>query len=168
MMRATRLFNALSQSVGVDEIESRASLLAKGEIFSTVPPNELRVLATMFVPTDFDAGAVLCESGKRADRVFLIASGRVEVRLDDGTVVASHGRGGLVGEYGLLHHHERTATVVALEQTNAFALDYQRFQRFLLAFPESMFSLLRVTIDRLIEQSNDRHRADVPLVLRHP
>jgi monoamine oxidase len=156
MMRATRLFNAMSQSVGVDEIEARVALLAHGDIFSTVPPNELRVLATMFEPVTFDAGELLCEIGAPADRVYLIAAGRVEVRLGDGTVVASHGRGGLVGEYGLFHHGKRTATVVALERTNAFALDYQRFQRFLLAFPESMYSLLRVTIGRLMEQSNAR------------
>ena len=47
-----------------------------------------------------------------------------------------------------------SSTVVAVERTSAFALDYQRFQRFLLAFPESMYSLLRVTIGRLMEQSN--------------
>jgi hypothetical protein len=45
----------LSQSVGVDEIEARVALLANGDIFSTVPPNELRVLATMFEPVTFDA-----------------------------------------------------------------------------------------------------------------
>jgi monoamine oxidase len=155
MMRATRLFNAMSQSMGIDEIEARVALLAKGDIFSTVPPNELRVLATMFEPVDFDAGELLCELGAPADRVYLIASGRVEVRLPDGSVVATHGRGGLVGEYGLFNRGVRTATVVALERTNAFALDYQRFQRFLLAFPESMYSLLRVTIGRLMAQSND-------------
>ena len=154
MMRATRLFNAMSQSVGADEIESRLALLVNGDLFSTVPPNELRVLATMFEPVTFDAGEVLCRVGATADRVFLIAAGRVEVRLGDGTVVASHGRGGVVGEYGLFNGGKRSATVVALERTNAFALDYQRFQRFLLAFPESMYSLLRVTIGRLVEQSN--------------
>lgn len=154
MMRATRLFNAMSQSVGIDEIESRVALLANGDIFSTVPPNELRVLATMFEPVTFETGESLCEIGAPADRVYLIADGRVEVRLGDGTVVASHGRGGVVGEYGLFNSGKRTATVVALERTNAFALDYQRFQRFLLAFPESMYSLLRVTIGRLMEQSN--------------
>jgi CRP-like cAMP-binding protein len=70
--------------------------------------------------------------------------------------VATHGRGGLVGEYGLFHKGKRTATVAAIERTNAFALDGQRFQRFLLAFPESMYSLLRVTIGRLMDQSNAR------------
>jgi monoamine oxidase len=155
MMRATRLFNATSQTVGDEEIESRLSLLVNGDIFSAVPPNELRVLATMFEPVTFDAGEHLCELGAPADRIYVIATGRVDVRLADGRVVMSHGRGGLVGEYGLFHRGRRTANVVALERTSAFTLDYHRFQRFLLAFPESMYSLLRVTIGRLMAQSND-------------
>jgi len=154
MMRATRLFNAMSQTVDVEEIESRVALLANGDIFSAVPPNELRVLATMFEPVTFRAGELLCELGAPADRIYVIAAGRVEVRLADGRFVVSHGRGGLVGEYGLFQRGRATATVVAVESTSAFALDYQRFQRFLLAFPESMYSLLRVTIGRLMEQSN--------------
>jgi CRP-like cAMP-binding protein len=157
MMRATRLFNAMSQSVGVEEIETRVALLTQGDIFSTVAPNELRVLATMFEPVSYEAGEVLCRLGTPGDRLFLIASGRVEVRFGDGTVVATHTRGGVVGEYALFHRDTRTATVVALEPTQAFALDFQRFQRFLLAFPESMYSLVRVTIGRLIQQSNSPH-----------
>jgi CRP-like cAMP-binding protein len=113
------------------------------------------VLATMFEPVTFDAGELLCKLGAPADRIYVIAAGRVEVRLADGRVVMSHGRGGLVGEYGLFHRGRRTANVVALERTSAFTLDYQRFQRFLLAFPESMYSLLRVTIGRLMAQSNE-------------
>ena len=150
MMRATRLFNAISQSVGVEEIESRVALLVNGDVFSAVPPNELRVLATMFEPVTFRAGDLLSAA---TDRIYVIAEGKVEVRLADGRFVMSHGRGGLVGEYGLFHHGPNTATIVAVETTCAFALDHQRFQRFLLAFPESMYSLLRVTIGRLMQQS---------------
>jgi predicted NAD/FAD-dependent oxidoreductase len=135
MMRATRLFNAMSQTVDVEEIESRVALLANGDIFSEVPPNELRVLATMFEPVTFRAGEMLCELGAPADRIYVIAAGRVEVQLADGRFVVSHGRGGLVGEYGLFHRGRATATVVAVEPTSAFALDYQRFQRFRLRFP---------------------------------
>ena len=156
MMRATRLFNAMSQSVGAEEIESRLALLVNGDIFSAVPPNELRVLATMFEPVTFESGELLCRLGAPADRIYVIATGRVEVRLADGRVVMTHGRGGLVGEYGLFHRMRRTANVVALERTSAFTLDYARFQRFLLAFPESMYSLLRVTIGRLMAQSNEQ------------
>ena len=89
--------------------------------------------------------------------LFLIAAGRVEVRFGDGAVVETHVRGGVVGEYALFHRDTRTASVVAIEPTQVFALDYQRFQRFLLAFPESMYSLLRVTVGRLVNQSNSPH-----------
>ena len=108
----------------------------------------------MFEPVSFKENETLCELGAAAECIYVIASGRVEVRLGDDSVVATHGRGGLVGEYGLFQLGRRTATVVAVEATEAFALDYQRFQRFLLAFPESMFALLHATVGRLIAQSN--------------
>jgi len=113
MMRATRLFNAMSQSVGVEEIESRVALLVNGDIFSAVPPNELRVLATMFEPVTFDAGELLCDLDAPADRIYVIEAGRVEVRLADGRFVVSHGPGGLVGEYGLFQRGRSTGIVVA-------------------------------------------------------
>ncbi len=37
---------------------------------------------------------------------------------------------------------------------DVLTLDYQRFQRFLLAFPEAMYSLLQHTVHRLVSQSN--------------
>src|SRR5207244_10963429 len=115
MMRATRLFNAMSQSVGIEEIESRVGLLVNGDVFSNVPPNELRVLATMFEPVSFKENETLCELGAAAECIYVIASGRVEVRLGDDSVVATHGRGGLVGASGMFQLGRRTATVVAVE-----------------------------------------------------
>ena len=153
MMRATRLFNAMSSSMDVAEIDSRVGLLVNSDIFSKVPPNELRVLATMFEPVSFQPKDLVCEIDAPASCIYVVASGRVEVRLGDGTLVGEYGRGKLVGEYGLFHGGRHTATAVALERTDAFALDYQRFQRFLLAFPESMFALLQVTVARLITQN---------------
>ena len=153
IMRATRLFNAMSSSMDVAEIDSRVGLLVNSDIFSKVPPNELRVLATMFEPVSFQPKDLVCEIDAPASCIYVVASGRVEVRLGDGTLVGEYGRGKLVGEYGLFHGGRHTATALALERTDAFALDYQRFQRFLLAFPESMFALLQVTVARLITQN---------------
>jgi len=36
------------------------------------------------------------------------------------------------------------------------ALDYQRFHRFLLTFPESSLALFRLTVERLIAQRGER------------
>jgi CRP-like cAMP-binding protein len=154
MFRASRLLNALSGSISTEETDARVETLGASELFSVVPPNELRMLASMFKREAFAAESVVCELGAAADCVYVIASGRVEVRLDDGYAIAKWGKGGVVGEYGLFESGHRTATVVACDDTEMLVLDYQRFERFLLAFPESMYALLRLTVNRLIRQSN--------------
>src|SRR6185436_11191243 len=92
--------------------------------------------------------------GEVATCVYAIVEGEVEVRLGDGSVVTVLRRGNVVGEYGLFQAGRRTATVVASVPTRVLSLDYQRFRRFLLAFPESQFALLSLTVQRLMTQSN--------------
>jgi hypothetical protein len=41
--------------------------------------------------------------------------------------------------------------VTARGQSSALQLDYDRFQRFLLAFPESCLALLKLTVSRLVD-----------------
>ncbi|MFL5581472.1 MAG: FAD-dependent oxidoreductase [Gemmatimonadaceae bacterium] len=160
MLRATRLLNVLTTSLSADESEWRMAVLRSCELFAAVPPNELKMLAAMFETRRFVDGAMLCRAGEPADCVYAIATGEVEVRLDDGFVLATIGPGSVVGEYGLFQPGGyRTATVVARSATDALVLDYQRFQRFLLAFPESLYSLLKLTVRRLVEQSNETHAA---------
>jgi len=82
----------------------------------------------------------------------------MEVSLSDGWVVAQLGPGQVVGEYGMFGPGKRTATVIAKGRGRVLALDYQRFNRFLLAFPECTLALLRLTVDRLIAQRGERRR----------
>ena len=56
MVRATRLFNVLSSSVSEENVEERVRILKKSDVFAIVPPNELKVLATMFEPRTFGDG----------------------------------------------------------------------------------------------------------------
>jgi len=53
MMRATRLFNVLSANLTDESLDERIKILRKSEVFSVVPLNELKVLATMFEPREF-------------------------------------------------------------------------------------------------------------------
>jgi monoamine oxidase len=152
MLRATRLYNVLNTTVSPDDLEERVQVLRSSEVFSVVPPNDLRVLATMFQPRAFDDGQVVFREGDAAAEVFAIAEGELEVWLADGSVVAVAGRGNVVGEYGMFGPGRRTATVVSRGKSRALALDYQRFHRFLLAFPESSLALLQLTVERLIAQ----------------
>lgn len=152
MMRATRLLNVLSSTLSDEEADSRVRTLRQSEPFAVVPPNEQRILASMFEPVEFARGDILCREGDPADCVYVIASGEAEVELTDKWVAARVGPGGVVGEYGLFESRHRTATVIARSDVRALRLDYARFQRFLLAFPEAMYALLGLTVNRLVVQ----------------
>jgi monoamine oxidase len=156
LMRATRLFNLLSNSIDAADAEARVEFLTECDVFSAVPEHELRVLVTMFEPVSFAAGETVCRIGDRATCVYALSEGEVEVHLADESLIATLGRGKVVGEFGMFQAGRRTATVIARTDVEALSLDYQRFQRFLLAFPESQLALLALTVDRLMEQSNNK------------
>jgi monoamine oxidase len=153
MMRASRLLNVLSSSLSEEETDARVATLRASELFGVVPPSEQRILASMFEPVRFAAGDALCSEGEVADCVYVIASGEVAVELSDRWVAARVTAGGVVGEYGLFEARHRTASVIAQTDVHALRLDYHRFQRFLLAFPESLYALLGLTVNRLVMQS---------------
>ena len=61
----------------------------------------------------FGAGEVIVQRGDAADEMFVIRSGNVEIRRDDG-VVARLGPGDFFGEMSLLESLPRDADAVAL------------------------------------------------------
>jgi monoamine oxidase len=149
MMRATRLFNLLNNTVPPAELRERIAVLASTDVFGAVPSRELTILATMFEAIAFDAGDVLFRAGEKASQVYAIIDGELEMRMVDGRTARLE-RGSVVGEYGLFGSGTRDVTVLAIRAGRALTLDYARFHRFLLAFPECSFALLRLTVERLL------------------
>ena len=151
MLRATRLFNVLNTALSQEERLARIALLAESEIFSVVPSGELAALATMFEPVEFSDGDVVAASGVAPTHMLVVASGEFEVRSPRGAPLAVLRRGSTIGEYGALDSGRRAATIVARGAASALQLDHDRFQRFLLAFPESCLALLKLTVSRLFD-----------------
>ena len=81
----------------------------------------------------FARGEVVFHEGDPGDTFHLIAKGRVAVRLStalgDATTLAILGRGNFFGELALLEPILRTATVVALEETETHAIRRDEFDR---------------------------------------
>jgi len=155
MMRLNRFLNLASRNIDPAELDARCKLLMESRVFSAVPDEELRMLATMFEEAAFATDDVLFRVGDPADHMFLIGEGLVDVQLKDGTVVNHLESGSVVGEYGMFGSHLRTATIVARRPTRGLKLDYQRFHRFLLAFPEAAVALLGDTVQRMTALMQD-------------
>jgi hypothetical protein len=150
MMRASRFFNVLSATTSGADLTERLALLDESAVFSTVPPSERHVLAMMFEPREYAGGQVICSAGDAATEMYLIENGQVDVQRDDGSLMHLLRRGEVVGEYGMFGPGVRTATLVARGECRALALDYQRFRRFLLAFPESALALLKLAVEQVL------------------
>jgi monoamine oxidase len=149
IQRANRFFNMRGRTLPRDEVDERVAVLRRSPMFAAVPPAELDVLAMMFDVRAFADGETICAAGERATDMYVIVDGAAQVDVV-GRAGGRLERGDAFGEYGMFGQHTRTATIVADGATVTLVLDYQRFQRFLLAFPESMRALLEQTVQRLL------------------
>jgi NTE family protein len=106
------------QSSASHELRRAIDCLRDCADLAEVDAASLEVLATGAVHFSLPAGSVLFESGSTPDGVYLVASGRLGVTTSGvARLTAEIGRNELVGEAGWLLHERRSATVVALRDS---------------------------------------------------
>jgi CRP/FNR family cyclic AMP-dependent transcriptional regulator len=113
-------------------------------------------------PVSYARGRTVFHEGQVPDRVLLLQSGCVKVRLVTDTgrevVLAFRGPGELVGEQSALDGEPRSATIVAVDPVEALAFTQAAFRRFLLDHPDAALALLAIMSRRLREA--DARRAE--------
>ncbi len=111
------------QSSAALELRRAIDCLYTSADLKGVPPPALEALAAGAVHFSLPAGDLLFESGSKPDGVYLVASGRLGVRMAGSSGwMAEIERGELVGESGWLLKEPRGATVVALRDTELLLL----------------------------------------------
>ncbi len=98
------------------------------------------------------SGEILFSLGEPGDRMYLIESGRVEVRTTSAegrTILAELGAGDLVGETALLTGKPRPATARAASDLQLWALDKDDFDDLTHKYPRFVLAISRVLSERL-------------------
>jgi CRP/FNR family cyclic AMP-dependent transcriptional regulator len=132
-------------------LAERMQALQQGTMFNSVPKADLVVLAESMYEESFDEDEVVCVHGEPADRIFLVVTGNLDVKVAGGIDHAiSLGTGDLFGEYGLFDQGIRTASITAREPSILLTLEYPRFRAFLVLFPEAMLAILSSTVEQLL------------------
>ncbi|MGH1489804.1 MAG: cyclic nucleotide-binding domain-containing protein [Acidimicrobiales bacterium] len=129
---------------------SRVALLLANEL-GTNDQSAIAAIAERVTWQNLDAGETLFEANDPADAAFLILSGRLNIISPAGQSVAQVGRGGIVGEFGLLDNRNRTATVRALRDSSLARLDGGDFAMLAAGHTELAMGLVR----RIIERSGE-------------
>ncbi len=112
------------------------------------------MLHSRAIPHVFNQGETLMRQGGIATSLFVVQHGRVRVTRnapDGGEPIelAIVGPGSVVGEIGVLDGLPRTATVVAIQDTEVLELDADALAEIMVQYPSAAVALLHVVSGRL-------------------
>lgn len=138
--------------------------LSQIPILATLPPDGLARLVEQGVRRSFSTGAALMRQGEPSACMHVILMGSVQVErthpdLIEPVVLAELGAGEAVGEMGVLDGEPRSATVIALEETETMELSATQLADAVVRYPEVSAALLRTITRRL--RSTDELVAEV-------
>lgn len=132
---------------------SSEELLARVGLFRSLNKKHIAQLARLATSQQYAADQTIVRQGDTGLGLYVIVSGRVEVRHETSSqeyrVLNTLGVGDVFGEMALLDDYPRSATIVAREATECLTLTKWHFLAELKSHPEMALSLLPVLSRRV-------------------
>jgi len=139
--------------------EETIALLQSVPVFSSLADDDLAEVAAVTVPRTFAAGEIVFREGDRSDTCYVVRLGRVRAVREhtDGRIItlATFGPGDFFGELAMFEDESRSATIEALEDTEAAAILGNDMRRLLREHPEISVKLLGA-LGRRLRETNER------------
>ncbi|HEY3771711.1 MAG TPA: Crp/Fnr family transcriptional regulator [Solirubrobacteraceae bacterium] len=156
--------------------EEMIALLHGVPAFSALAEEDLGQVVDVIVPRSFGAGEVVFREGDEGDTCYIVRLGQARAIREhsDGRSItlATFGRGEIFGELAMFDDEHRSATVEAVEDTEAMAILGSDMRRLLRAHPDIAVKMLgglarrlRETNERLARQSFQTVQSRVASVL---
>lgn len=124
-------------------------------LFSGVPDEQLRTLATVVMRKSVSRGATIMVAGDQTDSLYIILSGRLKVMMSDAegkeVILSILGPGEFFGEMGLIDDSPRSASVVAIEPCELLSIAKRDFSKCLAENFEITMAVMRGLVRRLRE-----------------
>jgi signal transduction histidine kinase len=121
-------------------------------IFAEVPTEHLERLAAQATPMSLAPGEFLIVEGDKADEMYVVVSGELDVTKRSGTSeipVERVGAGSIQGELAALSRGHRMASVRAVTQTEVLRIPYPAIRELLSGGPDAALGIIRTVIGRL-------------------
>jgi len=129
------------------------AMLAEVPLFSLLDELERETLAEILESKPFDKGDTIFAFGDAGDCLYLLRSGRVEVYVEntegEKIVLAALEPGELFGEISLFDGGARTASAVAVEDSETLVFDRDHLLEFVRRHPSAALDLLTIMGRRL-------------------
>lgn len=132
------------------------ALLTSVPLFASLDHAAIAGLARQAKRRVYAPGEAIVREGETGTALYVIARGRVSVERGGGPATAALGElrpGDFFGELALIEDHPRSATVVAVEETECLLFVVWEFRALLKEHPQMAFPIMNALIARL-------HRAE--------
>jgi uncharacterized protein len=127
-------------------------------IFANLRPTQAKIIALMGEIRSFPRGHMIIRRGEGSDEMFVVLSGRAEVRVgfaDQTRTVREMKRGDVFGVTSIIRSQERVSDVIALEDVEVLAMD-ERFRTRIWRYPRIaarvFFNISSFLLDMLQEE----------------
>ena len=133
-------------------MQNAKEALARVPFFADLSRRDLKRLAVLCVPKQFEAGTEILKEGAVGLGLYLISDGRVEVFKTENErrrKLAVLGAGDVLGEMALIDDKPRSASAVALERTSALLLSRDSFRTVVKKSPSVAWALVPELAGRL-------------------
>jgi CRP/FNR family cyclic AMP-dependent transcriptional regulator len=124
--------------------------LASIELFAGLSKKELAAIDRLMTPINIKAGKEVIKEGTAGREAFILVEGTASV-WRNGKLIASVGKGAVLGEVALLANRARTATVLAETAMTVEVLNRREFEQLLDDNPGITRKLLVATAKRVHE-----------------
>ena len=129
------------------------AVLQEAPLFALLDESERQTLADIIDVVHFDKGATIFSFGDVGDTLYIVQDGAVQVFVENyeglKIILGENTRGDIFGEISLLDGGPRTATAVATEDAELFALERQDLLDLITKHPHAAMDLLTVVGRRL-------------------
>lgn len=149
---ATRTSGAPATTASVGD-QGHIATFAQVSLFSTLDPEALRELASAARRRGFRAGEVIFHRDDPGQVLYVIREGKVKICINspDGheVVLAVFGPGDYFGELALLDGQPRSASAVAIDLVEVYALQRSDFINIVIHHPRIAIQVMNVLSQRL-------------------
>jgi CRP/FNR family transcriptional regulator, cyclic AMP receptor protein len=139
-------------------------MLKEVKLFELMDDVEREALCGLMETQHFNKGETIFAAGDAGDTVFIVRSGNVQVYIENyegqKIVLRENLQGDVFGDISLLDGGARTATAVAVEESDTLSLDRDQLLELITKYPHSGLDLLTV-MGRRLRATNELLRTQV-------
>lgn len=133
-------------------------IIAKIPMFQGLTPGQVLEVLRAVEGRTFSPKQVVCEVGSKSSEMYILLAGQLVVRSRDGMPLATIDPIVTVGEMGLITGHPRSATVIAVKQSNTLVLSKMKFDLLLKRSPEAGLTIFRNLIGTLTDRISENNK----------